>query len=237
MLDGLRERGVRATFFLQGQCIEGNEESVRQMQADGHLIGNHTFSHVQLTKLSPEAAKEEVVQTSSAIYNITGVYTSFVRPPFGEWPKGLEFKVTMIPVLWTVDSKDWYTQNTPVIVKEVLNAVEPGDIILMHDAYETSVESAMQIVDALKKEGYEFVTAVSYTHLYSHNLASLTVKKFDYNTSILILVFVVLGGIGNIRGSIIATIILYLLPELLRFLQDYRMLIYAICLLYTSRCV
>lgn len=128
------------------------------MQADGHLIGNHTFSHVQLTKLSPEAAKEEVVKTSSAIYNITGVYTSFVRPPFGEWPKGLEFKVTMIPVLWTVDSKDWYTQNTPVIVKEVLNAVEPGDIILMHDAYETSVESAMQIVDALKKEGYEFVT-------------------------------------------------------------------------------
>ena len=66
--------------------------------------------------------------------------------------------MTMIPVLWTVDSKDWYTQNTPVIVKEVLNAVEPGDIILMHDAYETSVESAMQIVDALKKEGYEFVT-------------------------------------------------------------------------------
>ena len=67
--------------------------------------------------------------------------------------------------------------------------------------------------------------------LYSHNLASLTVKKFDYNTSILILVFVVLGGIGNIRGSIIATIILYLLPELLRFLQDYRMLIYAIVLI------
>lgn len=67
--------------------------------------------------------------------------------------------------------------------------------------------------------------------LYSHNLASLTVKKFDYNTSILILVFVVLGGIGNIRGSIIATILLYLLPELLRFLQDYRMLIYAIVLI------
>lgn len=67
--------------------------------------------------------------------------------------------------------------------------------------------------------------------LYSHNLASLTVKKFDYNTSILILVFVVLGGIGNIRGSIIATIILYLLPELLRFLQDYRMLIYAVVLI------
>ena len=158
MLDGLREKNVRATFFLQGQCIEGNEDIIRQMQEDGHLIGNHTFSHVQLTRLSQEKAREEIVKTSCAIYDVTGVYTAFVRPPFGEWPKGLEFKVTMIPVLWTVDSRDWYTQNTPVIVKEVLDAVEPGDIILMHDTYQTSVEAAMQIVDALKGKGYEFVT-------------------------------------------------------------------------------
>ena len=67
--------------------------------------------------------------------------------------------------------------------------------------------------------------------LYSHNLSSLTVSKFDYNTSILILVYVVLGGIGSIKGSIIATIILYVLPEMLRFLQDYRMLIYAVVLI------
>ena len=158
LLDGLRKRGVRATFFLQGQCIEGKEEVIKQMQEDGHLIGNHTFHHVQLTKLSDEQAKQEVVSTSNAIYEITGIYTSYIRPPFGEWKKGLDYNVTMIPVLWTIDSRDWYTQNTPVIVNEVMKQVEDVDIILMHDCYKTSVESALQIVDQLKEQGYELVT-------------------------------------------------------------------------------
>ena len=158
LLDGLRKRGVRATFFLQGQCSEGKEEVIKQMQEDGHLIGNHTFHHVQLTKLSDEQAKQEVVSTSNAIYEITGIYTSYIRPPFGEWKKGLDYNVTMIPVLWTIDSRDWYTQNTPVIVNEVMKQVEDGDIILMHDCYKTSVESALQIVDQLKEQGYELVT-------------------------------------------------------------------------------
>ena len=158
LLDGLRERGVKATFFLQGQCIEGREGSIRQMQEDGHLIGNHTFHHVQLTKLSDEQAKQEVVSTSNAIFKITGIYTAFIRPPFGEWKKGLDYNVTMIPVLWTLDSRDWYTQNTPVIVNEVMKQVDDGDIILMHDCFQTSVESALQIVDRLKEQGYEFVT-------------------------------------------------------------------------------
>ena len=158
LLDGLRKRGVRATFFLQGQCIEGKEEVIKQMQEDGHLIGNHTFHHVQLTKLSDEQAKQEVVSTSNAIYEITGIYTSYIRPPFGEWKKGLDYNVTMIPVLWTIDSRDWYTQNTPVIVNEFMKHVEDGDIILMHDCYKTSVESALQIVDQLKEQGYELVT-------------------------------------------------------------------------------
>ena len=158
LLDGLRKRGVRATCFLQGQCIEGKEEVIKQMQEDGHLIGNHTFHHVQLTKLSDEQAKQEVVSTSNAIYEITGIYTSYIRPPFGEWKKGLDYNVTMIPVLWTIDSRDWYTQNTPVIVNEVMKQVEDGDIILMHDCYKTSVESALQIVDQLKEQGYELVT-------------------------------------------------------------------------------
>lgn len=158
LLDGLRARGVKASFFLQGQCIEGREETIRQMQEDGHLIGNHTFHHVQLTKLSDEQAKQEVVSTSNAIYKITGIYTSYIRPPFGVWKRGLDYNVTMIPVLWTVDSRDWYTQNTPVIVNDVMKQVKDGDIILMHDCFKTSVESALQIVDRLKQDGYELVT-------------------------------------------------------------------------------
>ena len=97
VLEILKENEIPATFFLQGQCLAGNEEIVRRMHAEGHLIGNHTFHHVQLTKVSEEEAREEVVKTSNAIYEITGEYPVYIRPPFGEWREGLDLVVTMIP--------------------------------------------------------------------------------------------------------------------------------------------
>lgn len=159
LLDGLKERGVKATFFIQGQNIKGNEEILKRIQKEGHLIGNHTFHHVRLSRVSEAEAVEEIVRTSNAIYELTGVYTAFVRPPFGEWKKDLEFHVTMIPVLWTVDSRDWITQDKGQILDTVLPEVEDGSIILMHDEFESSVEAALQIVDTLQAEGYSFVTA------------------------------------------------------------------------------
>ena len=80
VLEILKENEIPATFFLQGQCLAGNEEIVRRMHAEGHLIGNHTFHHVQLTKVSEEEAREEVVKTSNAIYEITGEYPVYIRP-------------------------------------------------------------------------------------------------------------------------------------------------------------
>lgn len=74
LLEGLKERGVHATFFLMGKNIEGKEELVRQIQSDGHLIGNHTYDHVELDKISEEAAKEEIIATNQEIYEITGIY-------------------------------------------------------------------------------------------------------------------------------------------------------------------
>lgn len=159
LLDGLKERNVRATFFLLGQNLEGNEALVRRMQEEGHLIGNHTYHHVRISGISETEAVEEIESTSNAIYELTGVYTSFVRPPFGEWKKGLEFHVTMIPVLWTIDSRDWVSQDVGQILDAVLPQVEDGSIILMHDEFAESVEAALRIVDTLQREGYRFVTA------------------------------------------------------------------------------
>lgn len=158
LLDGLKKRKVLATFFLIGNNIEGNEEIVKRMAKEGHLIGSHTYNHVQLNKLSESKAKEEVLKGCNKIYETTGIYTSFVRPPFGAWKKNLDFCVTMIPVSWNVDSLDWKLQNTEKIVKRVVKDVKEGDIILMHDIFETSVQAAFQIIDALEKENYEFVT-------------------------------------------------------------------------------
>ena len=158
MLEILKENEIPATFFLQGQCLAGNEEIVRRMHAEGHLIGNHTFHHVQLTKVSEEEAREEVVKTSNVIYEITGEYPVYIRPPFGEWREGLDLAVTMIPVLWDVDSRDWESQNTASICSVVLPNVKDGSIILMHDGYRATVEALRRIVKELKEEGYTFVT-------------------------------------------------------------------------------
>ena len=158
LLDGLKKRGIHATFFLIGKNIEGNEELVKRIQEEGHLIGSHTYNHVQLNKLSESKARDEVLKGCNKIYETTGTYSSFVRPPYGAWKKNLDFCITMIPVSWNVDSLDWKTQNTEKIVKRVVKDVEEGDIILMHDIYASSVEAALRIVDILQEKGYKFVT-------------------------------------------------------------------------------
>ena len=159
LLDGLRERGVKATFFLIGKNIEGNEALVRQMEQDGHLIGNHTWSHVDITKMSDEQACEEITKTSSLVRSITGHDTEYIRPPFGAWNKNLECGFAMFPVMWTIDPLDWKIQNTERIVEQVTAEARENAIILLHDCYAASVEAAFQIVDRLEEQGYEFVTA------------------------------------------------------------------------------
>lgn len=158
VLDLLKEYEIPATFFLQGQCLAGNEEIVRRMKEEGHLIGNHTFHHIQLTKVTKEMARDEVLKTSNAIYEITGEYPVYIRPPFGAWQEGLDLAVTMIPVLWDIDSRDWESQNTDAICRTVLPNVKDGSIVLMHDGYRTTVEACKRIIKELKEEGYRFVT-------------------------------------------------------------------------------
>lgn len=160
LLDGLKERNVKASFFVIGANIEKDEnrELIKRMHEEGHLIGNHTYHHVDLSKLSAEDAHRELQLTDSLIADITGEETILVRPPFGEFPQGLE-EPDKLYVKWTVDSRDWVTRNTQGIVRKVVTDTEENDIILMHDCYDTSVEAALQIIDSLQEKGYEFVTA------------------------------------------------------------------------------
>nr|WP_238723363.1 polysaccharide deacetylase family protein [Diplocloster agilis] len=158
LLDGLKERNVQATFFVIGKNVEGNEEIIKRMSDDGHLIGNHTFDHVEITKLSREEASDEIERTSELVEEITGSPTEYVRPPFGLWKDDLECGIQMIPVMWTVDPLDWTTGNSTNVVNKVVTKVKENDIILLHDYYESSVQAALRIVDILQKEGYEFVT-------------------------------------------------------------------------------
>ena len=159
LLEGLRKRNIHATFFLLGENIPKNEELLLRMQKDGHLIGCHTWSHVQLDKISPSDASREILKTNSLIYHITGTYPTCLRPPYGAWKKDLELPVTMLPVFWDVDTLDWQSQNPESILDIVLQNVQDGSIILMHDSYDSSVRAALAITDELTEKGYDFVTA------------------------------------------------------------------------------
>lgn len=158
LLDGLKERDTKATFFLIGSSAEENPEIVKKIYEEGHLIGNHTYHHVSLKEGTQEEAEEEIAMTDQVIYKITGEHTAYVRPPFGLWREGLEQKMQILPVMWNIDPLDWQSEDTGEIVQKVVTEAREGAIILLHDCYESSVLAALEIVDILKQNGYVFVT-------------------------------------------------------------------------------
>lgn len=158
LLKGLKKRGVKATFFLTGNRIESNKKLVKKMKKDGHIIGNHTYSHIDLAKTGYDEAKKEIEDTNNAIMEITGEKPKYLRPPYGDWNDKLLDETDMSIVLWSVDPEDWKDRNADVVAKRVIKSIRPGDIILLHDIFETSVEAAFKIIDELQDKGYTFVT-------------------------------------------------------------------------------
>ena len=158
LLDGLKERGVVASFFVTGEHAALHPDVIKRMKEDGHLIGNHTYSHMQLTKKNRDTYKEELIKTNIILKEIIGEDVEYVRPPYGSWDKSFEKELNMFPVLWTVDPLDWCSNNVSCIKKRVVEKAGENEIILMHDYYSSSVTAALQVVDELLEEGYTFVT-------------------------------------------------------------------------------
>lgn len=158
LLDGLLERGASATFFLVGEEIPGNEDLVLRMQREGHQIGNHTWGHVRLEGKDITAHLEQIRKTEALLIEITGESEHWLRPPYGLIDEATAQKITVPMVKWSVDPEDWKSRNTEKAVDAILGAVKPGDIILLHDIYPTSVEAALQVIDRLERQGYQFVT-------------------------------------------------------------------------------
>ena len=158
MLELLKEEQVPATFFLLGENVELYGDVVKEIAKEGHLIGNHTYHHVQITSLSLEEACKEIQETSDLIEELTGTGTEYVRPPFGTWNEELEERLDLIPVMWSIDTKDWTTQNVDWIVRETVKHAEDHDIILMHDSYQSTVDAVKRVIEQLEAEGFEFVT-------------------------------------------------------------------------------
>ena len=158
LLDGLAERNVKVTFFVIGENAVKYPKLLTREAEEGHIIGNHTYSHVDLTKMSQETAECELEKTNAAIEAVTGKETEYMRPPYGAWKKEMEENTGMIAVLWNVDPLDWNTDNETEIVNKVVTETEENDIILLHDCYLSSVKAALRIIDIMQAKGYEFVT-------------------------------------------------------------------------------
>lgn len=158
LLDGLAERGVKATFFLIGRQIAGNEDLIRRMDAEGHQIGIHTYDHVALTGLNRTDFDAQVGVTRTLLTQLLGHNGFLLRPPYGAVDDGVRAMAGAPIVLWSVDPEDWREQGPQHITEHLVSHAKDGDILLLHDIFPGSVEAALAAVDALMAKGYYFVT-------------------------------------------------------------------------------
>ena len=161
ILDILKKYNAHATFFVLGSMIEKNPDLLRRMNEEGQEIGNHTYSHKQMTKLTDEEISTEVKQTQNLIQDITGKTPKLIRPPYGAINERVRKVLAnqMEVMLWNLDTEDWKCRNTNQIVQEVMNSAGDGKVILMHDLYQTSVDAVAIIVEKLSLQGYKIVSA------------------------------------------------------------------------------
>jgi peptidoglycan-N-acetylglucosamine deacetylase len=162
LLDILKQRNIKATFFLIGQNAASNPDIVRRILADGHEIGNHSWTHPQLSKLSDDRVTAEISKTQDAIKDASGFAPTLLRPPYGaitarqrEW---IESQFGLSIILWSVDPLDWKRPGVSVITQRILSEVHPGSIILSHDIHKQTVDAMPATLDGLIAKGYKFVT-------------------------------------------------------------------------------
>ena len=163
LLNELKKRGVRATFFVLGIQVDKYPNLIKRMEAEGHVVGNHSNGHKNLSKLSAAAIKAEMDACAAKIEKLIGHKPEVMRCPGGNYnSKVLSYaKSAGIPIThWNVDTRDWDTRNVNAILSASFgkNGIRDGSLVLMHDIYDTSVDAAIQMVDRLLKEGYTFVT-------------------------------------------------------------------------------
>ena len=173
VLDILEEKGVCATFFLCGYRVEQYPELTERIAADGHEIGLHGCSHHYFTQMSQEELNRELTCECYEIAEISGQAPALLRPPGGLTAKELpeDSLCRQFPIiLWSVDPLDWATHDSATVVRRVTKNVRAGDIILMHDSSDSSAEAAGQIIDALQKRGFTFLTVSQLAQQYGATL-------------------------------------------------------------------
>src|SRR6266478_4333497 len=162
LLEMAAKRHIKLTFFVLGECIGQNPDVLRREVAEGHEIGNHSWSHPNLAKLSDEGVRTQLQRTEDIIVKTTGVRPKLMRPPYGELAKlqrilvnhDFGYKV----ILWDVDPLDWKRPGSNVVAQRIITGARPGSIILSHDIHPPTIAAMPQVFDALLAKGFKFVT-------------------------------------------------------------------------------
>jgi peptidoglycan/xylan/chitin deacetylase (PgdA/CDA1 family) len=167
VLDVLKREGVKATFFLVGNRAEAHPEIVRRMVNEGHVVGNHSYNHANLPKLSDADFRDQVIKTDNIIRSISGYVPKFIRPPYGNISEAqIQWLASQHKTIvnWNVDSLDWKGLNAEQVKTNILAQVHPGSIILQHGAGGTgedlsgTVQALPGIIKKLRNDGVKLVT-------------------------------------------------------------------------------
>lgn len=159
LLDGLKEKGVKVTFFVQGQFAQNASGLVARAYAEGHEIGSHSWDHPNLPDLSLEQVKKQFERSYEVLDTICGEGTDYlIRPPYGNTNESIREMIGAPLIHWSVDTLDWETLNAYSVRDSILSEAYDGAIVLLHDIHGTSVDGALMAIDTLKARGYEFVT-------------------------------------------------------------------------------
>jgi peptidoglycan/xylan/chitin deacetylase (PgdA/CDA1 family) len=162
LLDMLKERGVKATFYVIGQNVVLYPEIVQRMVAEGHEIGNHSYTHPSLTKISSARLTEEISKSTEVIEQATGVRPTTMRPPYGainpSITKRLNEEFDLPVILWSVDPQDWKIRKASHVSNHILQNTTPGAIVLAHDIHPSTIDAMPAALDGLLAKGFKFVT-------------------------------------------------------------------------------
>jgi len=162
LLDILKERGIKATFYVIGRSAAQYPEIMKRMIDEGHEVGNHTWTHPWLTRISTSRVKSEMSQTADIIEKTTGRRAATMRPPYGAINTRLRQLFTdeldLPVVMWSVDPLDWRRPGSSVVASRLVNGAHPGAILLAHDIHPGTISAMPSAFDQLTAKGYRFVT-------------------------------------------------------------------------------
>lgn len=158
LLDGLRDLGAKATFFVVGCQAVKDPDIVRRIADEGHQVGNHSYDHAALDQLTPAQALADLEKNDALLRELLGDGDYWVRPPYGLLTDDEAARLTVPLVNWSVDTEDWRTKNCDKILDVIYRCTGDGDIVLLHDRYLNTVEATLKAIAHLQQQGYVFVT-------------------------------------------------------------------------------